>query len=416
MDSYTSDKLDWEGTAVVLRQNKQEKDKLIKLLNLSDNDYEYDEFNSELEIYNNKNLLFLEEQFILSSNVDFETFLVKFAEKDFSKLSFFDWEKAQFVILLDNLQIEEQIFFDTLESNNIILDGIVEERLVIPPSLFYKLKQQLDISKDNEIKSLNYLSELFALFMIADKSKVKIENDDTSFEFTIFCKNKENHTLSIRWRDWEYFKGVGFYNCYNWILCKNRENFKISTLLKVVREYFENLSSIKDIDDITTSLDSILNRIILSETKDYFEQQNKLKDEFITYKKMDMDSNRVLMRSLLGLISTIGIAYYGKVILIQDFHFTDKNNGLGIIFILTWFAIVFFSFSYILSFLDRKKYYESLKRIYISKFAFSEKDFEHFLHKPTLIKEHCIYWITLLVFFLLSLYFAGLYFGFVNIK
>ncbi|HAK1462442.1 TPA: hypothetical protein H1046_002872, partial [Listeria monocytogenes] len=147
------------GTAVVLRQNKQEKDKLIKLLNLSDNDYEYDEFNSELEIYNNKNLLFLEEQFILSSNVDFETFLVKFAEKDFSKLSFFDWEKAQFVILLDNLQIEEQIFFDTLESNNIILDGIVEERLVIPPSLFYKLKQQLDISKDNEIKSLNYLSE-----------------------------------------------------------------------------------------------------------------------------------------------------------------------------------------------------------------------------------------------------------------
>ncbi|EEP7575131.1 hypothetical protein HCK10_002771, partial [Listeria monocytogenes] len=119
MDNYTSDKLEWEGTAVVLRQNKQEKDKLIKLLNLSDNDYEYDEFNSKLEIFNNKNLLFLEEQFILSPNAEFETFLVKFAEKDFSKLSFFDWEEAQFVTLLDNLQIEEQFFFNTLDSNNI---------------------------------------------------------------------------------------------------------------------------------------------------------------------------------------------------------------------------------------------------------------------------------------------------------
>lgn len=416
MDNYTSNKPKWEGTAVVLRKNKQEKDELIRILNLSKYDYEYDDADLKLEIFNNKNLLFFEEQFILSPNVEFETFLVKFAEKDFSKLRFFDCEDAQFVTLSDNLQIEKEILFDTLESNNIILDGIVEERLVIPPSFFYEIKQQLDISKEEEIKSLDYLSELFALFMIADKSKVKIENEETSFEFTIFCKNKENHTLTIRWRDWEYFKGVGFYNCYNWILCKNRENFKIPTLLKVVREYFENLSSIKDIEDTTTSLDSILNRIILNETKDYFEQQNKLKDEFITYKKMDMDSNRVLMRSLLGLISTIGVAYYGKVILIQDFHFTDKNNGLGVIFILTWFAILFFSFSYILSFLDRKKYYEALKMIYISKFAFSEKDFEHFLHKPTLIKEHWIYWITLLVFFLLSLYFAGLYFGFVNIK
>ncbi|MEQ7200549.1 hypothetical protein [Enterococcus avium] len=169
-------------------------------------------------------------------------------------------------------------------------------------------------------------------------------------------------------------------------------------VLPFQRQYFENVSNLKKVEDLTASLDSILNRIIINETKEYFEQQNKLKDELILYKKMEMEANNALMKSLLGLITTVGVAYYSKVILVKQFDFTSKNKGIAVIFIFALVAILFFTFVFTVNFIERKNYYDSLRNIYLNKFAFSKEDFESFLDKPALIKGKKIYWITLIIF------------------
>lgn len=293
---------------------------------------------------------------------------------------------------------DKQNYNSIIEGNNIVTDGIVENRILIPPSFFYELNKMYELHEEESRKPLNYLSELFSLFIIADKSKISIETEDTYFEFTIFCEKKDNHILKVSWKDWTYFTNDAFYKCYQWILDRSIESFKTSTLLKVVRQYFENVSNLKKVEDLTASLDSILNRIIINETKEYFEQQNKLKDELILYKKMEMEANNALMKSLLGLITTVGVAYYSKVILVKQFDFTSKNKGIAVIFIFALVAILFFTFVFTVNFIERKNYYDSLRNIYLNKFAFSKEDFESFLDKPALIKGKKIYWITLIIF------------------
>lgn len=81
----------WLGTSAVLKLDTESKDELINILSLSDSDYDYD--NGELEIYNNKHILFLEEQFIESTHLEFEDLLKKYVDKDYSNLKFFSKKK-----------------------------------------------------------------------------------------------------------------------------------------------------------------------------------------------------------------------------------------------------------------------------------------------------------------------------------
>ncbi|WP_429966979.1 hypothetical protein [Enterococcus sp. AZ173] len=386
----------WLGTSAVLKLDTESKDELINILSLSDSDYDYG--NGELEIYNNKHILFLEEQFIESTHLEFEDLLKKYVDKDYSNLKFFSKKKSSLFKMPKKIITDKQNYNSIIEGNNIVTDGIVENRILIPPSFFYELNKMYELHEEESRKPLNYLSELFSLFIIADKSKISIETEDTYFEFTIFCEKKDNHILKVSWKDWTYFTNDAFYKCYQWILDRSIESFKTSTLLKVVRQYFENVSNLKKVEDLTASLDSILNRIIINETKEYFEQQNKLKDELILYKKMEMEANNALMKSLLGLITTVGVAYYSKVILVKQFDFTSKNKGIAVIFIFALVAILFFTFVFTVNFIERKNYYDSLRNIYLNKFAFSKEDFESFLDKPALIKGKKIYWITLFIF------------------
>lgn len=387
---------DSKGTSLILKIKEEDKNNLIDLFKLTQNDFEYCLSTSELKIYNAPKKLFFEGEFITSDDLDFEQFLKRYSNKKFSEIQSFYKQDGVFQSIFRNLDEEKKLYSSILDENNIITDGISEDKILIPPSLFSEMQKAYGIEESNIQSALNYLSELFSLFMIADKSKINIDDDNVYFEFLFFCKNNKKHVLSITWRDWSYFNTSTFYQCYEWVLIKNNENFKINTLLQVVKQYLGNLSNLNNLENITNGLDSILNRIILNETQEYFLQQNKLKDEFIDYKKMDMESNNSLMKSLLGLITTIGLAYYGKVITIKNFHFNEKNENLALIFFFGLIAILFFCISYILNYFDRKEYYNSLKNIYTEKFVFSEDDFKAILKEPELIKGHYKYLITLL--------------------
>lgn len=389
----------WKGSSACFYLDENKKDKFVEILNLEIKDYVYDNGENELEIFNLKETLFLEKDYILCNIPEFDDFLKKYSVKSSSDLKYFSQEKQKLISVASDLMAAKKKYSEILDNNNLITNGIIEEQIIIPPTLFYELKIFYDTYERNEIEVFNFLAELFSLFAIADKSKITIEDETTYFNFTIFCDNKENHFIKVPWGEWDYFKNNIFYNCYDWILLKSEESFKLSTILNVVRQYIGSLGNFEASEELITSLDSILNRIIKNETKEYFEQQNKLKDEFIGYNKMEIETRSRLMKSLLGLITTVGIAYYGKIITIENFKFTDKNQGLSLIFVFGLIAVVFFGFTFIIEYYERKKYYSSLKNIYVKKFAFSEKDFESFLVKPSLFKKQWVYWITLLAFF-----------------
>ncbi|MEN2277887.1 hypothetical protein AAH973_08945 [Enterococcus faecalis] len=411
MYNFKYDNFKSKGTSLIFKVNKENKDKMISLFELTEQEYEYVLSSNELKIYNVSNKLFLEKEFIVSDKLDFEQFLTRYSDKNLSEIQCFYMENAIFKPVSRKLEEERELYSKILDENNIVMDGISEDKIFLPPSLFSEIKMACGYEKDDLNSALNYLSELFSLFMIADKSRIKIDDDEVYFEFSIFCENNDNHILNVLWRDWSCFNTSVFYQCYEWILIKSSENFKEKTLLQVVKQYLGNLSSMENLEDITNSLDSILNRIIQNETHEYFLQQNKLKDEFIVYKKMDMESNNTLMKSLLGLITTIGLAYYGKVITMENFRFNEKNENLAIIFIFGLIAIVFFCISYLLNYVERKEYYKSLKDIYTKKFVFSEKDFEDTLKEPTIFKGHYKYWITLLCFFVTMIFAIFFYLG-----
>ncbi|WP_142967691.1 hypothetical protein [Enterococcus casseliflavus] len=399
MDKFKYKSSDINGTSLIFKIDEVNKNIVTDLFKLSEGDYKYNLSKSMLEIFNSNKKLFLEEIFLLSDSLEFETLLKRYRNKDFSNIDFFYVDEGVFHSSSRNFEEEKSLYAEFLENNNIVTNGIKENNLLIPPSLFSELKKT-NYTNNMELEPiLKYLSEVFSLFMLADKSKINFKDDNIFFEFSIYCEKKENHMINVEWKKWSYFKTNLFYKCYEWILNKINNNFKNKTLLQVVKQFLGNLDSLENVDDITNSLDSILNRIILNETHEYFLQQNKLKDEFIMYKKMDMESNNSLMKSLLGLITTIGLAYYSKVITMDNYKFNETSESLAIIFVFGMIAIMFFCYSYTLNYFQRKEYYTSLRNIYLEKFVFSEKDFDSILVKPTLFKGHYRYWITLLCFY-----------------
>lgn len=384
----------YRGTSICLTINETEKDKLIDILELNDNDYKYNAIKEELEIYNDLTKLVFEDEFLQEPSLEFDNVLKRYHDKNYSQLSVFSWYAEQFQQLPGNLVEEKKLLTNLLKENDILKDGYLKYSPDIPPSLFKEIVRLTNVFDEKTLKIYNYLTELFSLFALANKSKITLEND-SKFEFFFYTEEK-SRSLKIDWRDWSKLEDMKFYDCYNWVFNKNKGKLKIDTLLEVVRQFFTNVDNIMELKNISHSLDSILNRIIMNETQNYFEQQNKLKNEFIDYQKMEISANEKLMKNFLTLIVSIGVAVYGKAILIKDFKFLDRSNKLGIIFVFGILAVLMFTFSYIISYSERKNYQEKLKNIYVQKLSYSKKDFESYVQSPTLFKNHWAYWITII--------------------
>ncbi|MBC1504514.1 hypothetical protein [Listeria booriae] len=392
--------IEWNGKSATLRIDEATGTELIDILEIPTTNYELDK--DELEIHDYEKLSFLDEEYI-ETVTEFDDFTGKYAHKCLSDLKYFSKRKLN--VFPMNFHSKETLerynFF--IDNNNIDLRDVDKEMVKIPPDLFYQLNKMYHEHEGASIDSLNYLTEIFVLFAITEKSKLIKTTESFSFEFTFTCEGRNNHILVVPWGEWEYFKNDAFYKCYDWIITKSEEGFKLETLLDVLRQYFSSLADISDTEDFTPSLDSILKRILLYETKLYFEQQNKLREEFINYQKMELDAKSSVMKNLLGLITTVGLAYYGRIVLLKNFKIIDKNRDIAIIFIFALIAIIFFAFVFWVNYMERKRYYRSLRKIYTEKFAFSSNDFDSIVEKPTFLRKQWLHWVTLSIFGLITL-------------
>ena len=386
------------GSSVLLSIRDSNKQKVIEDLDLGEDDYIDGE--NEFEISNLPNLLFLEDKFIKDENLEFEDFLERYSVKKIDELRYFSANNNKTYSLKDLCKEDKRLYRNILDENNINTNGIIEEKMVVPPFLFSNLQKMSIEYEKKEYTCYNYLMELFSLFAIADKTKIIESSNKTIFEFSIFSENSNMQTLCVPWKEWNFFEGKRYFNCYKWITERTKENFRIKTLIRIVRQYLVIVGMENSDANLQNSLDSILNRIILNETTEYFLQQNKLKDEFINYQKLELDSKKKLNNSLLGLITSIGVAYYGKVISgnVKDYNFFEKNRGLAILFVFSFIAVIYFVIIFMFEYGERKKYYDKLKSIYLDKFGFSKDDFESFLSRPRLFKGNLFSWMVLILF------------------
>lgn len=296
----------------------------------------------EIEVFNSPRVLFLELDFIKKENLDFEDFLKKYSIKEMcGDLLFFSLKESKTITFPAIEAYKAQRYKQVLEKNN-IKSGYIEEKLFgIPPDFFLELDRMYSAHEKLKDITLGYLSNLFSLFIIAEKTDIVRDDRGVKFVFTIYVEGENPVILDVRWQEWDFFEKTEtcFSMCYEWLT--NKSDFDLETRLKVVREYIKMVGNFYAKAEWVNSFESILNRIMKNEVNTYFHQQNKLKDEFIVYKKMEMESRSRLMKNLLALIVGLSLAYYARIFNLKNFHVFQSNMGLAIVFGGAMIAIVF---------------------------------------------------------------------------
>lgn len=89
MDKFKYKSSDINGTSLIFKIDEVNKNIVTDLFKLSEGDYKYNLSKSMLEIFNSNKKLFLEEIFLLSDSLEFETLLKRYRNKDFSNIDFF---------------------------------------------------------------------------------------------------------------------------------------------------------------------------------------------------------------------------------------------------------------------------------------------------------------------------------------
>lgn len=411
--------LRWDYQIVELEFNEHCNEKLLNSF-YAERCLEKDQIVSEanaISIFNHKSFMYFEAEYILQQGSRYFTDVVdKLCDKRIDdKWYYFSPTKEAYI---ENVGLSEEVtaYANDINNNNISLHEIERDKITISPFFFNVLKKNYELNdkeKSEEIKILNYMTELFSLFVLAEKTTLEQDLDGCTiaFIFEIRTKGSEKKVFKVTWADWDFFKQEYFFDSYRWI----RENDKIlinnDVKLEIVRGEISRGKSFSVNKDSVSKYRTILNRIINNETKEYFEQQNKLKEEYIELNKMKLESSRQLRNKLLGLITTISVAFYGLVYKNDGtLNISAPNDGLALLFLCAAATVAFFFLVQIIELWDRKKMYLELKNIYVDKLNFDREDYDSTVHEPDIFDLWKDFLIALSFFILLILlmrYFLG---------
>lgn len=399
-------KVEWNGTCFKGQIDEVNATEIMALLNASGINsiingrdiYKYD--NGVFSFYNHSKVSFYEDFFLQHKDTSFKKMLQKLEKKDFTatiETLLFLESKQDFISIPAIDEAALNLYTTVLKGNNIVNElDIKRSQLEIPPTYFFTLLEHLEEENISAItkKSLIYYSELFSLFFLANKTTF----NDGKFDFEIIGVNGDKTKKTIQWQQWDQLCDYKYTKIFSWVLKNCDKALKKDTLIKIVRQFFLEKKNFEWESDYLYSLDSLLRIVVQQETQKYFEQQNKLKDEFIAYSKMEIDSKKQLLKSLLTLITTLSLGYYGLIFKVENFDIFSPNKPLKILFIFALIAIIYFSVIFYLDYEERKIFWKKLKNIYVQKFYFSEMDFKNMLPKPELLKGQKHYIIILIIF------------------
>lgn len=329
------------------------------------------------ELYNQGNLLFLEERYIEEAS-RFSRIVDKFKIKKFDEnLKIYQNNNIE---KLENFSLEVQLFDDVVAENNV--DGLIKKEISISIDHFKKYEQ---------IKKVNFVKSIYILLFLSNYSSYK----DNQFAFFVKFEEeqvkKEIKFTNIEEMDFQIF--------YDWII-SSKENLR--TRLKIIREIIVRKKSF-ELDDLDLeSAKSAFNRIIKEETDKYFVQVNTLKDDFLKLSERKNKSYKALHIQFLSWLSAIALFVYGelknetssellrKIFLVQN----EKVQLFLIIFIL---AIIIIWIIFAVEMQSNRSEYLKIKALYLKQLFFEEKDFKSYLEEPKISKTYIVLFIVILL-------------------
>lgn len=334
-------------------------------------------FVEDNELYNNPNLLFLEDNYI-EECTRFSKIVDKYKIKQFGE---------QISIYIDNeLRIlgdyskEVELFNLIIMDNNI--NGLQKKDLSVSINHFEIY------AKSDKIK---FIQSLYILLFLSNITEFR----NNTFLFKVRFDDRE----TIEQINFDEVVVFTLFDIYSWIIC-SKEN--IHTRLKIIREIIIRKQSFKLSEDDINSAKSAFNRIIREETDKYFTQVNMLKDDFLILSEHKRENYASLHLKFLTWGSSIAIFIYSEIKdsqtdnLFQKLLLSRTDKSLIFLTIFT-ISLIIIWLLFIKEVSESKKEYLKLKEFYTKQLFFEEDDFTNFICAPKIPCHYTLVFTSILL-------------------
>lgn len=329
------------------------------------------------ELFNQPNLLFLEEKYIDKCN-QFSKVIDKFKRKNFYD-DILIYKNNQ-LEELDDFSEEVELFNQIITENNI--NGLSRKDLNISVQHFENYEKT---------PKIDFVKGIYILLFLSNST----EYENNSFIFKVKLEEKE----TIKEVSFDNIESLDLVKIYSWII-SSKEN--LQTRLKIVREIILRKGIFDLSDSDLYSAKSAFNRIIKEETDKYFAQVNMLKDDFLKLSERKQESYQSLHLKLLGWISAIALFIYDEIKdresdkLLNKLFFstTEKGNLFLVIFIL---SLIIIWVIFVKEMNGNKKEYEKIEEFYTKELFFEKEDFQKFIEKPEIPDAYKLIFFALLI-------------------
>lgn len=335
------------------------------------------DFVEDNELYNNPNLLFLEEKYI-EECTRFSRIVDKYKIKQFGEeMSIY---RNNELIKLDNYSKEVELFNLILMDNNI--NGLQKKDISVSINHF-------EIYAESD--KIKFIQSLYILLFLSNVTEFR----NNTFLFKVRFDDRE----TVQQVNFDEVVVFTLLDIYFWIIC-SKEN--IHTRLKIIREIIIRKQSFKLSEEDLNSAKSAFNRIIREETDKYFTQVNMLKDDFLILSEHKRENYASLHLKFLTWGSSIAIFIYSELKdsqadnLFQKLLFskTDKSIVFLTIFIIS--LIIIWSL-FVKEVSESKKEYLKLKKFYTKQLFFEEDVFTNFICFPEIPFHYTLVFISILL-------------------
>ncbi|WP_301421150.1 hypothetical protein [Mammaliicoccus lentus] len=249
---------------------------------------EYRDTDDENVIYNQRDLLFLEEKYMEECK-SFSRILDKFKIKKFDNRLFIYSENE--VKKLEDYSKEVELYKLIITENNI--NNISKDDLNISVQHFMEYDPSERIS---------FIQYLYILLFLSNST----DYNENHFAFKVSIEDKEVKK-EISFTDHDF---CDLENIYLWIT-KSKEN--LHTRLNIIRKLIATKNTFNLDQKDLNSAKSCFNRIINDETEKYFEQVNMLKEDFLKLNNQRQKAYQSLHLKFLGWGASIALFIYEEV-------------------------------------------------------------------------------------------------------
>ncbi|MDO1605876.1 hypothetical protein Q2T76_07355 [Lactobacillus sp. YT155] len=351
---------------------------------------ELDKYIDDNTLYNQSNLLFLEEEYIDGTH-QFSKVTDKFKKKKFDKnLKLYSESEKKIKSVPEAYTKDSEIYKDVVSENNIERLSNSDLNISVKHFNIYTLNKE----------KVNFIQEIYILIFLANITKY---DNNGHFEFIV-----KNDKASVSKKiDFNKIEKGQLFEIYDWV-AESKEN--VQTRLNIIRQLILEKGTFEIDEKVSLqSAKSAFNRIIGEETERYFIQVNILKDDFLKLNEQVSKNNQSLHLKFLSWLSAVGIFIYDQLKNDVDVNplykiFIEVNDRTRIFVMLFIIALVVIGLIFWIEVLNLRKEFKKIQDLYIKNHFFEEKDFDNYIEQPKINRTYCFIFFLLLIILIFRIF------------